>query len=303
MTATREAEAEGEGEAPDVVVPAAWLADHLDDDDVVVVDVRDEWEYGGIGHLPGAVNVPFERFRSAEGDEGMLPGADVWRELLSEAGIATDDTIVAYDDTSGVFAARFLVTALAYGHRTLHLLDGDYSAWTRDHETSREAPDRPRTDYEVREPVHDPFVDYEEVAALVATADDATADRGTSDGEQGTVPDEVVILDTREPWEWEEGHLPGAVQLDWRELVDEESRGLRPDDELRAVLAEKGVTPGTRVVLYCNTARRISHTYLVLRHLGYDDVGFYEGSLTEWTERGGPVESDDGTETGRDDET
>jgi thiosulfate/3-mercaptopyruvate sulfurtransferase len=59
---------------------------------------------------------------------------------------------------------------------------------------------------------------------------------------------------------------------------------------LESLLADRGITPDRRIVLYCNTARRISHTYVVLRHLGYDAVDFYEGSLTEWTERGGPLE-------------
>jgi thiosulfate/3-mercaptopyruvate sulfurtransferase len=302
-----------------VVVSAAWLAERLDrvdastgaddgsddrsrvdgDDrsgvdgkgdggggrdggDLVVVDVRDAWEYDGIGHLPGAVSIPFDAFRSEDGDEGMLPGAEAWADLLSDAGIGSDDTLVAYDDTNGVFAARLLVTALAYGHPLdrLHLLDGDYSAWTRAYPVTTDVPGRPATTYEPGPPVDDPFVGYDDVAAVVAS---------------GAVDDgEAVILDTREPDEWAAGHLPGAVQLDWRELVDEGTRGLRPDDELETVLADHGVTPGTRVVLYCNTARRISHTYLVLRHLGYDDVGFYEGSLAEWTARDGPVATADG---------
>ncbi len=254
-----------------VVVSADWLAASLED--VRVVDVRDEWEYEGIGHVPGAVNVPFERFRSEDGDEGMLPGADVWRELMESAGISEDDTLVAYDDTHGVFAARFLVTAELYGHRDLRLLDGDFSAWSRAHEVSRDEPDVEPSNYEIREPENSPLVDFEAV-------------RDAVDGEW-------VILDTREPWEYEEGHVPGAVNLDWREFVDDESRGLKPSDELESILASHGVTPGTPVLLYCNTARRISHTYLVLRSLGYEDVGFYEGSLTEWTERGGPVETSD----------
>jgi thiosulfate/3-mercaptopyruvate sulfurtransferase len=202
----------------------------------------------------------------------MLPGVDVWEDLLSAAGVDPDDTLVAYDDTHGVFAARFLVTALAYGHADVHLLDGDLSAWSRDHEVERGTPDVEPTVYEAREPASTPFVGYDTV---VAALDDP----------------EVAVLDTREPWEWEEGHLPGAVQLDWREFVDDDSRGLKPDDELEAVLADHGVDPGRRVLLYCNTARRISHTYVVLRHLGYEDVMFYEGSLTEWEARGGPLES------------
>ena len=243
-----------------------------------LVDVRDSWEFDGIGHLPGAVSIPFDEFRSADDTAavGMLPGADRWGELLSAAGIERGDPLVAYDDTHGVFAARFVVTALAYGHdpSRLFLLDGDYSAWSRERPVSREVVEPATTSYEPTKTT-DPFVDFEGVQAAI---DD----------------DEVVLVDTREPAEYEAGHIPGAVQLDWRELVDTDgTRGLRPRAELEATLADHGITPDRRVVLYCNTARRISHTYLVCRHLSYDRVGFYEGSLTEWRKRGGPVDTGD----------
>jgi thiosulfate/3-mercaptopyruvate sulfurtransferase len=255
-----------------VVVSRDWLADHLDD--VVVVDVREPWEYEGIGHVPGAVNVPFERFRSAgDEDPGMLPGAEQWANLMGEAGIDEDDTLVAYDDTHGVFAARFLVTALLYGHEDLHLLDGDFSAWNREHPVETDAPDVEPTDYRIREPAESLLVDRRAV--------------------EDAIDSDAVLVDTRTPQEFAEGHIPGAVNLDWLELVDDESRGLKPDAELEAVLAEKAITRDRRVVLYCNTARRISHTYIALAALGYDDVDFYEGSLTEWTEQGGSVETGD----------
>jgi thiosulfate/3-mercaptopyruvate sulfurtransferase len=253
----------------DLVVSADWLAGHLDREDLVVMDVRDAWEYDGIGHVPGAVNVPFESFRSEEGDEGMLPGADTWTRLMSEAGVSQDDTLVAYDDHHGVFAARFLVTALLYGHRGLHLLDGDYSAWTREHPVSTGSPGVEITTYEVREPEDSPLIPMDEVEAAI----DADA----------------VLVDTRTPEELADGHIPGAVNLDWVELVDDDTRGLKPRDELVAVLADYGITRDRRVVLYCNTARRISHTYVVLRHLGFERVDFYEGSLTEWLDEGGEV--------------
>ncbi|GAA0286651.1 sulfurtransferase [Halobacterium noricense] len=251
------------------VASADWLAEHLDD--VAVVDVRDAWEYDGIGHVPGAVSIPFDEFRVEGGPEGMMPERDHWAELLGDAGIERGDTIVAYDDTHGVFAARFLVTALYYGHDDLRLLDGDYSAWLRDHETSSESPDVTPTDYEPGEPHERVFVDADDV--LAATDD----------------PDAVVV-DTREPDEYAAGHIPDAVNLDWKEVVDDETRGLKPRGEIEDLLAERGVTPDKRVVLYCNTARRISHTFVVLRWLGFPDVAFYEGSLTDWTERGHPVE-------------
>jgi thiosulfate/3-mercaptopyruvate sulfurtransferase len=268
----------------EIVVPAAWVAERRDE--VVLVDVRDGWEFDGIGHVPGAVNVPFDSFRAGEhaaesgGDEsgatGMLPGGAVFADLLGGAGIDREDHVVAYDDHHGVFAARLLVTAELYGHdpAKLHLLDGDFSAWQRERETTSEVSELEPTTYEVTDPAETetPLVDADAVAAAV---DDP----------------EAVVVDTREDWEYEEGHVPGAVRLDWRELVDDDTRGLKPRDEVESILEARGVTPGKQVVLYCNTARRISHTYTVLRHLGYPDRRFYEGSLTEWEREGRPLES------------
>jgi thiosulfate/3-mercaptopyruvate sulfurtransferase len=266
----------------ELFVDADWVAARLDDPDVRVVDVRDEWEYDGIGHLPGAVSVPFDRFRDEDGDgPGTLPDPDEWAALLSAAGVGPDDHLVAYDDTHGVFAARFLVTALLFGHPPdrLHLLDGDYSSWARERATTTDPVDPDPVDPDPTgygaaplPPGESPLVDYETVRAAV------------EDGE-------TLVLDTREPAEYAAAHLPGAVQLNWRDLVDEDSRGLLPRDRVESTLADRGVERDRPLLLYCNTARRISHTYLVLRDLGYDDVAFYEGSLTEWEARGGPVES------------
>jgi thiosulfate/3-mercaptopyruvate sulfurtransferase len=258
------------------VVTSDWVADR---DDLRVVDVREEWEYEGIGHLPGAVNVPFETFRSdgaaseGAGEAGMLPGSEAFGDLLGEAGVARDDEIVAYDDTHGVFAARFLVTCELYGHPTerLHLLDGDYSSWMRSRETSGATSDVEPTTYEASFVEDGPLVDADSVAEA---ADD---------------PDSVLV-DTREADEFDAGHIPGAIRLDWIELVDQDTRGLKPEADLRGLLEDRGVTPDRRVVLYCNTARRISHTYVVLRHLGYEDLAFYEGSLTEWEAAGRPLQ-------------
>jgi thiosulfate/3-mercaptopyruvate sulfurtransferase len=260
----------------DSVVTADWLAANRGA--VALVDVRDAWEFDGIGHIPGAVNVPFDSFRAEdEGDEGMLPGADVFAELLGAAGIDRDDDIVAYDDTHGVFAARFLVTTELYGHDPdrLYLLNGDFSAWRLDHETTSEATEVEPTTYDIADPPGEesPLVDLDAVVEAIDS--------------------DAILVDTREAWEYEEGHIPGAVRLDWRELVDDETRGLKSRDEMQSILDARGITTDRRIVLYCNTARRISHTYLVLRWLGYENLKFYEGSLTEWEAAGKPLEQGD----------
>lgn len=253
------------------VVSADWLADHLTNRDVVVVDVRDAWEYDGIGHVPAAVNVPFDEFRAESGPEGMMPDPEHWAGLLGDAGVERGDTLVAYDDTHGVFAARFLVTALYFGHEDVRLLDSDYSAWIRSHEASSDPVDVSPAVYEVGDPRKGVFVDADGVLDAIDDPD-------------------AVLVDTREPWEFEESHLPGAVNIDWKEVVDDETRGLKPREQIEAVLDDRGVSPDKHVVLYCNTARRISHTFVVLQWLGFPDISFYEGSLTDWADRGHPVE-------------
>ena len=257
-----------------LIVSPDWLATHLDDPAVRIVDVRDAWEYDGIGHLPGAVNIPFDSYRDdSDVDRGTLPGAEAFADLLGNVGIEPDDTIIAYDDTHGVFAARFVLTAREYGHDDVRLLDGDFSAWNREYETTSETPDVEPTDYEPDplEPSESPLVGYDAVADALER--------------------EAVFVDTREQDEFEEARLPGAVRFDWREVVDDETRRLKPEADLEDLLADRGITPDRELVLYCNTARRISHTFVVLTALGYEDVYFYEGSLTEWLEHDGAVES------------
>jgi len=259
------------GDTP-AVAPVEWLADRLEGPGLSVVDVRDGWEYDSIGHVPGAVSIPFDTFREADGgDVGMLPGAERFASLLSKGGIDPGDTLVAYDDEHGVFAARFLVTAIMYGHEDVRLLDGDYTAWSRREATTTEDPDTVPTDYEVSIPTDRPLIDADGVLEVLS-------------GEA-----EAVLIDTRTPEEFAEGHIEGAVNFDWRDLVDPDSRGLKPRGELHAILEAHGVDPDKRVILYCNTARRISHTYMVLKHLGYEQVDFFEGSLTEWREQDLPL--------------
>lgn len=245
-------------------VPADWLVAALDRGDTHVLDVREPWEYEGIGHLPDAVNVPFDRFRDdGDADEGMLPGPRRFADLVGGAGIGPDDAIVAYDDEHGVYAARVVVTAQLYGHARAGVLDGDYTAWIRDHptETGVVAPDP--VDYPVPGPVDRPLID---AAGVQRAAEDPA----------------VTLVDTRTVDEFAAGHIEGAIQLDWRDLLDPATRGVLHPDALRDELAARGIVTDRPVVLYCNTARRLSHTYLALRHAGFEDVTFYEGSLTEW---------------------
>ena len=259
-----------------VRVDASWLADRQDGESVVVVDVREPWEYESIGHLPEAVNIPFDSYRDADSaDPGTLPGATAFGDLLGEAGIEPSDTVVAYDDTHGVFAARFVLTALAYGHEAVALLDGDFSAWRREYETTADAPTVTPTSYEIDGLADDaPIVGREAVENAIAGG-------------------ETTLIDTRNQDEYDEQHLPGAIRLDWMELVDKETRGVKDAAAIETLLADRGISTDRNqsIILYCNTSRRLSHTFVVLRSLDFADVAVYEGSMTEWRQADGVTET------------
>lgn len=250
-------------------VDPSWLADHRDD--VAVVDVREPREYASLGHVPGAVNVPFGEVRDRSGDAaGMFPDAGTVERLLGAAGISPEDDVVAYDGKRGVEAARFLVTLAVYGHPgDLALLDGDVETWQRIYEMTTATPERAVTEYDA-----------------AALCENVLAD--LSDVESAIESDDVVLVDTRTPTEYEQAHLPGAVQVSWEAFVDDETGRLKSESQRRAILAANDIEPDDEIVLYCNTARRLSHTSVVLATLGYGNVSFYEGSLTGWMRANSP---------------
>ena len=252
-----------------VFVSPEWLAGRLDS--VVVIDARSPRAYRELGHIPGAVNIPFTNLRDPSSvTEGMLPTVETFGQLLGQQGIEPTDPLVIYDDDRGVNASRILLTAAVLGHRgELRLLHGDISVWSQSHPVSTDLPSVEPSTYTTTPLDGYPVIDRS--------------------GVEAAIENDTILVDTRTTAEFAEAHIPGAVHLGWEAFVDTETRQLKSPDQLEAILHEKGLDPSQRLILYCNTARRLSHTYLVLWQLGYRDVGFYEGSLTDWIRANAPA--------------
>ena len=242
-------------------VSPSWVESNLAD--VTPVDVREPHESGSLGRVPGSVNVPFGTVRDRYGDApGMLPDAGTVERAFGDAGISSDDDLLAYDARNGVEAARLLLTAAVYGHEgDLYLLEGDIETWQRDHDTETGRPDPDPTRYGA--------AGLNSAALATRSAVEAAIDGG------------ATLVDTRTAAEYEAAHLPGAVRVSPETLVDDTGRP-KPDPELRSILSERGLALDDEIVLYCNTARRLSYVYAVLSALGYGSVRFYEGNLTDW---------------------
>lgn len=203
---------------------------------------------------------------------GLLPDDAELSRVLSGIGLTPDRHVVAYDDEGGGKASRLLWTLDVLGHERFSLLDGGYRAWI-----------------DARLPLETTPVRAAQSAFEAVAGENARGDRDYILARLGS-PD-FVLVDARTPEEYtgenrraeRGGHIPGAINFNWVDAMDR-SRALRlrPGDQLLAEFTALGVTPDKEVVTYCHTHHRSSHTYIVLKSLGFGRLRGYPGSWSEW---------------------
>lgn len=268
-------EAKAKGYAnPALLASGQEVADHLGDADVRILDTRSPDRYVA-GHIPGAVNLPLaEITRTIKGVPGMLAPIQEVEQALGARGVTRESRVVIYDDFGGDQATRLFWTLDFLGHPQVSVLQGGFGLWQREgRPIARDTPSITPVRY-VATPDPTKGVDLAWVRAHL----DNRA---------------VVLLDSRSPEEFEgevpgrdvarPGHIPGAINVDWvRNLTTTEPRQFKVGADLARLYRRAGVIPDKEIVVYCRTGVRASHTYFVLRLLGYPKVRLYDGSFVEW---------------------
>jgi thiosulfate/3-mercaptopyruvate sulfurtransferase len=266
-----------------VIVDAAWVAAHLTDPDVRLVELDVSRAAYDAGHVPGAVL--WNAYTDLR-DPGYRPlGRAELERLLSRSGIAPDSTVVFY----GYGAALGLWLMKAHGHSDVRMLSGSREQWTQaGGEWSTDVP----------EPIESAY-------ALQEAKADTLASRAAAQAAIGA-PGQV-LLDVRSGAEYSgerfwpsgatadagrAGHIPGAISVPIDLLCNDDDT-LKPALELRRGLDGAGVTKEMQVIVYCTIGNRASRAWFALREvLGYPDVSVYYGSWVEWgKEDGTPVET------------
>ncbi len=267
----------------DLLVEPDTLEGWLDRDDILVVDLSSAKTHQQY-HVPGAVFLEYARLvadRKPVG--GLLPEVDSLVRVLSETGIGDGKRVIAYDDEGGGKACRLLWTLDCLGFDNYALLNGGLHSWAREGHKLTDAPTLPR-------PAH-----FQAGFDPAPIADASYIKARLEDPEMA-----LVDTRTREEYTGERryaergGHIPGAVHFDWLRGMDQ-GRNLRFRDaaELRAELEGLGIGMDRRPVVYCQTHHRSSHTYVLLKYLGYHGVKGYHGAWSDWGNRPDtPVETD-----------
>ena len=264
---------------PDRLVSTDWLAAHLGEPGLVVLESDEDVLLYETGHIPGSVKVDWHTELNDPVTRDYVDGAG-FAALMSAKGIGRDTTVVIYGDKSNWWAAYALWVFTLFGHEDVRLLDGGRAAWQAEgRELTRDRTAVTASDY--------PVVERDDTA--IRAYKDEVLDA------IGRVP----MIDVRSPAEYtgerthmpdypEEGalrggHIPTAASVPWARAAAEDGR-FKGRDELAAIYHdEAGLTPEGEVIAYCRIGERSSHTWFVLTHLlGHTSVKNYDGSWTEW---------------------
>lgn len=265
---------------PESLVSTGWLADHLNDDGLVVVESDEDILLYETGHIPGAVKVDWHTELNDTLIRDYLDG-EAFAKLMSSKGISREDTIVVYGDNSNWWAAYALWVFRLFGHPDVRLLDGGRQKWLAEwRETTAEKTIRPPTDYPVLK-----RDDSSIRALMLETLEHAEGGGALVDvrspeefsGERTHMPDypqEGVLRG---------GHIPGANSIPWKRAANDDGT-FRTRDELAAIYeSEAALSPNDDVITYCRIGERSSHTWFALTYLlGFEKVRNYDGSWTEW---------------------
>jgi len=279
--------------APGALVDTAWLAAHLDDPSVRVVDAtyflpgssRDARAEYAAGHIPGAVFFDIDDIADTSNPlPHMLPSPEVFAGKVAALGIGSDHQIVCYDGHGMFSAARAWWMFRVFGHDRVAVLDGGMPRWTGDgHPTD----DRPVTPQPARFQARfrpELVRSASDVMGNLATPRETVVDARSVGRFEGTEPEPRP--------ECRPGHIPGSVNLHYADLFDRDTRRMLTADELEATFATAGLSGGGPFVASCGSGVTACLFALAKQVAGHDGVAIYDGSWTEWGSRDDlPVET------------
>jgi thiosulfate/3-mercaptopyruvate sulfurtransferase len=271
---------------PEALVSTQWVADHLDDPSIRIVESDEDVLLYEQGHIPGAVKLDWVTDLQDQVKRDYI-NRERFEELVSQRGIANDTTVVLYGDKNNWWATYALWVFRLFGHENVKIVNGGRIKWIAENRPlSLDVPKYASTQYKAPERNDGEIRAFrDQVLALL-------------NGDRKTLKDGIALVDVRSNPEYtgetihmvnypqegaqRGGHIPGAQNIPWATTVREDGT-FKSAEELRGIYEPKGVTPDRDVVAYCRIGERSSHSWFVLTYLlGYPNVRNYDGSWTEW---------------------
>jgi thiosulfate/3-mercaptopyruvate sulfurtransferase len=257
-----------------VFVSTEWLASHLEDDQLYLIDLSDQTQYTRF-HIPGAKHVEYNWLITPQNGLVLSGGSLYMQKVLSQLGVQPDDTIIIYDDTANLNSARLFWELKKLNHKNVALLNGGTVAWVLEQRKMTQHPESFKKGFYSlpKQDLTDALTaDKQEVLAAIQNSN-------------------TILLDVRSQAEYKgnpqdprSGHIPTAVHFEWIQAVDIPRKFMERDrDTLLKQLAMIGIHNKQQpIIVYCHTGHRAARMFATLTHLGFSNVKVYDGSMQEW---------------------
>jgi thiosulfate/3-mercaptopyruvate sulfurtransferase len=274
---------------PEVLVDTAWVAAHLDDPKVRIVEAdEDPLLYEAVGHIPGAVKLDWH-VDVQDPVRRDFVDKTAFEALMSRYGIGNDTTVVFYGDKNNWYAAYSFWLFKLYGHRDARLMNGGRTKWEAEgREYTKAEAEFPSAQYTASEADLSLRAFRRQVEDQLAAGGGALVDVRSPDEYTGRL---IHMVNYPQEGAQRGGHIPGAQNIPWATAANADGT-FKTAGELQDIYRGKGITPEKEVISYCRIGERSAHTWFVLTQLlGYPSVRNYDGSWTEWGNLvGAPIE-------------
>ena len=275
---------------PESIVETEWVADHLDDENVRLVEVDVDTAAYEQGHIPGAVGWNWTSQLNDTLTRDILDKQQT-EQLLGESGIGRDTTVVLYGDNNNWFATYAFWQLRIYGHQDLKIMNGGRQKWIAEgRPTTTDVPAHAATTYEASDPDTSIRATRDYVLNVASTANNT----GLVDVRAPAEFSGELLAPANLPQEGSQrgGHIPGAANIPWATAVNEADGTFKSVEDLSEIYGSKGIGGDGETITYCRIGERSSHTWFVLTQiLGLAKVRNYDGSWTEYGSIvGAPIE-------------
>jgi thiosulfate/3-mercaptopyruvate sulfurtransferase len=261
------------------LVTTQWVADHLNDPGLRLVEVDVDTTQYETGHIPGAVAFNWQTQLQDQVARDII-SQDGIEELLSSVGVTPDTHILLYGDNNNWFAAYALWLLNYYGHEKASLIDGGRKKWlAEERPTTTDVPSYPATEYKVSKINAELRSNRDAIKNSLGKPGFALVDVRSTPEYVGEIIAPPGMSETAQ----RAGHIPTAANIPWAQAVAEDGT-FKSAEELKALYGSKGIDDSKdEIVAYCRIGERSSHTWFALKYiLGYQNVKNYDGSWTEW---------------------
>jgi thiosulfate/3-mercaptopyruvate sulfurtransferase len=266
---------------PEVLVSTDWVAGHLNDPSIRLIESNEDTLLYASGHVAGAVHVDWTQDLNDQVRRDYItrPGFDA---LMSRIGVTPETTVIFYGDKNNWWACYAFWVFQLFGHTSARVMDGGRLKWEKEQRPlTRDVPKFPAAQYRAREREDATNRAFRDEVLTHMKAGGQLVDVRSPDEYSGK---RLHMPDYPNEGALRGGHIPGAKSVPWARAINPDDGSFKTADELNAIYRqEQKLDPHKEVIAYCRIGERSSHTWFVLKYLlGFDKVRNYDGSWTEW---------------------